>query len=204
MSNEKKSCCNPESGEPTVNRSSTPMWIIVVTLGLLFFGGLYLDSHGGWFNPRVYAPYTSAEKLDSLQPRSGEAALFARGKFLYEGVCGSCHSNDGTGKPGQFPPLAGSPWVIAKGFHRLARFPLQGFTGPIEINGQQMNFPAGEMAAMGAALPDGDVAAILTYIRSAWGNKASAVTAEDIKAIRNGLGTNPPKLTQAQIMQIPE
>ena len=66
MSDENKSCCNAANAEPTVTRSAAPMWIIVVTLGLLFFGGLYLDSHGGWFDAKVYAPYHSADQLDVI------------------------------------------------------------------------------------------------------------------------------------------
>ena len=46
MSDEKESCCGTETGEPTATRSAAPMWIIVVTLALLFAGGLFLDSHG--------------------------------------------------------------------------------------------------------------------------------------------------------------
>jgi cytochrome c553 len=110
MSEEKSSCCCSENGEPTVARSAAPMWIIVVTLALLFFGGLYLDSHGGWFDAKVYAPYSSVEQLETFQPRSGAASAMARGKVVYETACGICHGSDGLGKPGQAPTLAGSEW----------------------------------------------------------------------------------------------
>ncbi len=40
------------------------------------------------------------------------------------------------------------------------------------------------MAAMGASLSDADLASVLTYIRGSWGNKAEAVTADDVKAVR--------------------
>ena len=177
------------------------MWIIVVTLVLLFLGGYYFDQHGGWFNSKVYAPYASAELLEAYQPKSGAAAALARGKTVYDSVCGICHGADGLGKPGQAPPLAGSEWVVTKGFNRLARIPLAGINGPIQVSGKDWNLA---MAAMGAALPDDDLAAVLTYIRSSWGNQASPVTGEVIKKIRAELPQGQPPYTGAQLKALPE
>ncbi len=201
MSDENKSCCNSGNGEPTATRSAAPMWIIVVTLALLFAGGLFLDRHSGWFNKQVYPPYQSAEQLESFQPKSGEAVRITRGKAVYENVCGICHGSDGAGKPNQFPPLAGSEWVIGKGHSRLIRIPLAGMAGPVKVNGKDWNL---NMAPMGAALPDEDVAAVLTYIRSAWGNKAEAVPAEDVKKIRAEIGKSPQPYTGEQLLALPE
>jgi mono/diheme cytochrome c family protein len=201
MSDKTKSCCNPTSGEPTVTRSAAPMWIIVVTLALLFTGGLFLDRHGGWFDKHVYAPYQSRDQLDAFQPKSGAAAALARGKGLYEGVCGICHGSDGAGKPGQAPALAGSEWVIAKGINRLAHIPLAGVAGPIQVGGKDWNL---NMAAMGAALPDEDVAAVLTYLRTSWGNQAEAVTADDVKKVRAEIGKSPQAYSDAQLKALPE
>ena len=201
MSDEKKSCCSTETGEPTATRSAAPMWIIVVTLALISFGGLYLDSHGGWFDKNVYAPYQSPAQLESFQPRSGAAAAMARGKGVYESVCGICHNSDGTGKPGQAPALAGSEWVTAKGINRLTHIPLAGVAGAIKVGGKDWNL---NMAAMGAALPDEDVAAVLTYIRTSWGNKAEAVTADDVKKVRAEIGKSPQPYSGAQLQAMPE
>jgi len=201
MSDENKNCCSPETGEPTATRSAAPMWIIVVTLVLLFTGGLFLDSHSGWFDKNVYAPYKSQEQLEAFQPKSGAAAAMARGKSVYEGVCGICHGSDGAGKPGQFPALAGSEWVTAKGCNRLAHIPLAGVAGAIQVGGKDWNL---NMAAMGAALPDEDVAAVLTYIRSSWGNKAEAVTADDVKKVRAEIGKSPQPYSGAQLKAMPE
>ena len=201
MSDEKKSCCSTETGEPTATRSAAPIWIIVVTLALLSFGGLFLDSHGGWFDKNVYAPSQSREQLESFQPKSGAAAAMARGKSVYEGVCGICHGSDGAGKPGQAPALAASEWVTAKGINRLAHIPLAGVAGAIQVNGKEWNL---NMAAMGAALPDEDVAAVLTYIRTSWGNQAEAVTADDVKKVRAEIGKSPQPYSGAQLKALPE
>jgi len=200
MSDENKSNSDSSANEPVVTRSAAPMWIIVVTLLIIFVAGYYFDQHSGWFNPKIYGPYSSAEQLETFQPKSGAAAALARGKTVYETVCGICHGTDGMGKPGQAPPLAGSDVVNAKGFNRLAHVPLRGLTGPITVAGKEWNL---SMAAMGAALPDDDLAAVLTYIRSSWGNKQSAVTGDDIKKIRAGLKSSQP-MTHEQMMQISE
>ncbi len=201
MSDETKTCCNTPDAEPTVTRSAAPMWIIVVTLTLLFVGGLYLDSHGGWFDAKVYAPYGSAEKLEAFQPKSSAAAEAAQGKKVYEAVCGICHANDGSGKPGQAPPLAGSEWVTAKGINRLTHIPLEGLTGTIKVEGKDWTL---NMAAMGAALSDADLAAVLTYIRTSWGNKAGEVTADEVKKIRDAVGGHAQPINGEQIMKMPE
>jgi mono/diheme cytochrome c family protein len=201
MSDEIKSCCNAPEAEPTVTRSAAPMWIIVVTLVLLFSGGVFLDSHSGWFDAKVYSPYNSAEKLDAFQPKSGAAAAAAQGKKVYEAVCGICHNPDGNGKPGTAPPLAGSEWVTAKGINRLIHIPLEGVAGPIKVEGKDWNL---NMAAMGAALSDSDLAAVLTYMRNSWGNKAGEITADDVKKIRDAIGGHPQPENGDQLMKLPE
>ena len=200
MSEEVKACPAPTSTEPTATRSAAPTWIIVVPLTLLFFGFVFFDKHSGWFDARIYAPYSSPEQLEAFQPKSGAAAAAAQGKKVYETTCGICHGNDGMGKPVQAPPLAGSEWVATAGFHRLAQIPLTGLNGNLQVEGKDWNL---NMAPMGANLSDADLAAVLTYIRSSWGNKAGPVTADDVKAIRASLAGHP-AISAAQLKDIPE
>jgi mono/diheme cytochrome c family protein len=202
MSDEIKSSQPKTSdSQPGVERSTLPIWIVVLTLVLIFLGGLWFDQHSGWFASQVYAPYTSTDELDAYQPKSGAAAALARGKVVYEQVCGICHGVDGLGKPGQAPPLAGSEWVNAKGFNRLAHIPLMGLSGNLQVEGKDWNM---SMAAMGAALPDADLAGVLSYIRSSWGNKGSAITADDIHAIRAALGGHAAPMSGEQMKTMPE
>ena len=189
MSDELKSCNSqtPEA-EPAASRLAAPIWIIVLTLLLLFLGAVYFDHHSGWFDKQVYAPYTSADELASYQPKSGAASMLTHGKAVYETYCGLCHGSDGLGKPAQAPPLAGSEWV-AKDITSLARIPLTGLNGPIQVKGRDWNL---SMAAMGASLSDADLSAVLTCIRESWGNKNGAVSADQIKAARAAMSGNPP------------
>ncbi len=200
MSEETKS--SPVSGsEPSATHSTVPIWIFVVMLCLLYLGFVYFDQTSGWFSSKVYGPYTSAEQLEADQPKSGAEALKLHGKQVFEMFCGSCHGNDGMGKPNQAPPLAGSEWVNAKGFDRLAKIPLAGLSGSFQVEGKDWNL---NMAPMGAGLSDGDLAAVLTYIRGSWGNKASDVSADDIKAIRAKIGAHPQPLSAGQLKTTPE
>jgi mono/diheme cytochrome c family protein len=201
MNDEARSNCPASAGgEPVATNSPVPMAIVVLTLTLLFLGGVYFDHHSGWFNAKVYSPYVSVEQLDLYQPKSGAAAAAAQGKKVYETVCGICHGNDGMGKPAMAPPLAGSEWVITAGFHRLAQIPLTGLNGNLQVEGKDWNL---NMAPMGAALSDADLAAVLTYIRTSWGNKAGPVSADDVKAIRTAV-TGHPAISAAQLSSIPE
>ena len=201
MSDESKCCSLPSTAEPTATRSTVPMWIFVVTLVLLFLGFVFFDKHSGWFDANVYAPYASSEQLENFQPKSGAAAAMAAGKKNYETYCGACHANDGAGKAGQAPPLAGSEWVTAKGVERLAHIPLAGIGGPIKVHGQDWNM---NMAAMGAGLSDNDLAAVLTYIRGSWGNKAGEVGSEDIAKVRAEVGKAPQPYNAEKLMALPE
>ncbi len=201
MNDEIKSSLAPSDAEPKASSATVPMWIFALTLLLMFLGFVYFDHHSGWFDAQVYPPYDSVAQLEAYQPKSGAAAMAARGKQVYDQICAACHGADGLGKAGQAPPLAGSEWVIAKGDQRLAHVPLMGVNGDIKVEGQDWNMA---MAAMGAGLSDSDLASVLTYIRTSWGNKAAAVTADDIHGVRASIGKNPAPMPAQQLMSMPE
>ena len=182
--------------EPRAGTASMPIWLLVVVLVLSFGGGLYFDAYGGWFNQQVYAPYRSLNQLTQFQPASGADRMLARGKVVYEQVCALCHGSDGNGKPGQAPPFAGSDWVIGDKTGRLIRIPLQGLSGPIVVKGQEWGLA---MPAMGAALSDDDLAAVLTYMRNSWGNKASEITPEQVKEVRDATVSRLQPWTSAEL-----
>ena len=105
------------------------------------------------------------------------------------------------GKPGVAPPLAGSELVNTKGDARLAHIPLMGLNGTISVEGKDWSLA---MAPMGAGLSDEDLAAVLTYIRSSWGNKGGEVTADDVKGVRAAVGAHPQPINGADLMKMPE
>ena len=186
-----------ETAEPRAGDIALPLCIIVLLFLLLYWGVVYFDQYSGGFSPEVYMPCRSTAELAMYQPPAG-APEFAGGKTVYENVCGLCHGTDGMGKPGQAPPFVNSEWALGNP-NRMIRIPLAGLTGPIQVAGQQYNLA---MPAMGAALPDDDLAAVLTYIRQSWGNKASAITPEQVKAVRAEIGNRTQPWTAEQLNAI--
>ena len=186
--------------EPTVALTTVPIWLVMTMLIFLFLSAWYFDARGGWFEPKVYRPNGSVAQLEAFQPRAGNDPL-PQGRRLFEANCALCHNTDGMGKPGQFPPLAGSEWVLAPGVNRLIRIPQVGLTGPIKVKDQDWNLT---MAGMGAMYSDEDLAAVLSYIRNAWGNKAPFVTADQVKKVRAELGNRSQPETMDELRKLPE
>jgi len=102
-----------------------------------------------------------------------------RGKALYETYCLTCHQEDGAGVPKLNPPLIKTSYVTGDK-KKLITWVLSGTTDKVPIDGKTYdnNMPAQDY------LKDEEIADVLTYIRSSFGNKASAVTAADVKAVR--------------------
>jgi mono/diheme cytochrome c family protein len=103
----------------------------------------------------------------------------ANGAKVFQTNCSSCHQPDGKGVPGTFPPLAGNPLVISdpKFVIHIVKY---GLTGKIAVQGHAFN---GIMPPWGSQLSNGDIADVITYVRSSWGNKAPAVTEADVAAV---------------------
>jgi mono/diheme cytochrome c family protein len=175
----------PAESEPARGRGVTlPFWLVVLVLAFLFGPALKFDFRGGWFVSNVYGSDTSVANAQHYQLRTGSdlGQVLSKGKTVFGETCALCHHESGIGKPEQAPPLAGSEWVNAKGVNRLIRIPLLGLTGPIEVKGRSYNFSSGMTSLSG--LSNEDIAAVLTYIRAAFGNKASPVTVEQVKRVR--------------------
>ncbi|MFA7446350.1 MAG: c-type cytochrome, partial [Flavobacteriaceae bacterium] len=102
------------------------------------------------------------------------------GATLYASTCAACHQADGTGLTGAFPPLAGSPIVNDENPEMLIKIILQGYDARPEY---------GVMVGFADMLTDEEIAAIATHERSSWGNNASAVSAEEVKKIREYIQT---------------
>ena len=114
-----------------------------------------------------------------------ERELFIEGKEIYarEGFCMTCHQPDGTGLSASgFPPLAGTLWVEGSE-ERLIKLVLKGLQGPMEVSNTKYSGQV-PMTPFEGMLNDEEVAAVLTYVRNSFGNKAPAVTPEKVKAVR--------------------
>ncbi len=150
-------------------------------LGMPALGGdrdKILDYLGNYLGPNPPAKAAAA----SGQEQTAEAA---DGETVFKQQCASCHQPNGQGVPGQFPPLAGNRDLFLKpDFPALVV--LSGMKGKISVEGKSF---AGEMPAFDY-LSDEQIAAVVHYIRSAWGNASlrpkgmAKVTAESVKSAR--------------------
>jgi cytochrome c6 len=103
------------------------------------------------------------------------AAAPMDGKTLFAKNCAACHQAAGQGIPGAFPALAGNAFV--KGAPAdVATVLLKGRGGMPDFSG---------------SLDDGEIAAVLTFVRSSWGNAAPSVSQQEVAATRTSLGVEP-------------
>lgn len=132
------------------------------------------------------APAVDTKSVDAATASSDapiDPAVMASGKASFL-VCSACHGQNGEGGP-IAPPLAGSEWVKGP-VSNLIRIQLRGLKGPLKVAGKDYNFVVG-MAAL-SYQTDEQIAGVLTYVRNSFGNKASAVTAAQVAALRSEVG----------------
>ena len=101
------------------------------------------------------------------------------GGKIYTTFCVTCHQTNGKGASGRFPPLNKTDWVVGDK-SQLISLIINGLEGQIEVNGETYN----GIMPQHSFLSDEEIAGVLTYIRTHFGNNASAVTTEEVKAIR--------------------
>ena len=156
-----------------------------------------LGGCGGDKSSAGSAQAASASPATSAAPAPATAASAPDGRQIFQ-RCAVCHQMTGQGVPGAFPPLAGSELATAASPALPIRVVLHGLQGPITVKGQKFN---GAMPAYGTGQPmnDADVAALLTYVRSSWGNSAGAVTAEDVAKERAATASRTTPWTAAEL-----
>ncbi|ARO88307.1 alcohol dehydrogenase [Nitrosospira lacus] len=107
---------------------------------------------------------------------------FRRGGEIYEKYCQDCHGSFGQGAPGVYPALAGNRGVTLASPINAIRSILNGGYAPVTESSPR---PYG-MPPFAQILPDEDIALVLSYIRNAWGNRGSLVTAVQVDRSRKG------------------
>jgi len=163
-----------EKGEPEEGFEPTPWWVWTASVLLLFAMGFYLGRFGGTFS-------FVAHEVE--QPSSATAAppkREVRGDAVYAGVCQPCHQATGEGVPGQYPPLAGSEWLLQDP-ETPARIVLFGLQGEIAVRGATFD---NKMPAFAEKLTNEEISAVLTHVRNTWGNKAAPVSADQVDSLR--------------------
>jgi mono/diheme cytochrome c family protein len=126
--------------------------------------------------------------LDALAASSmtpEDQATIDKGREIYTQVCFACHGEDGRGEPmpgapagtTRAPALASSPRVLGHQDY-VVKTLLHGLTGPVNgVTYTEVMVPMGQS-------PDDWIAAIASYVRNSFGNRASVVTASDVARVR--------------------
>jgi cytochrome c oxidase cbb3-type subunit II len=104
----------------------------------------------------------------------------AKGEALYAANCAACHQASGEGVPGAFPPLKGSGVVNKDDAAKHLRIVLDGMQGG-KAGGVVYR---STMPPFAAVLSDADIADIIDYERSSWGNHGKPVSAAQVAAER--------------------
>ncbi|MDQ6882404.1 MAG: cytochrome c, partial [Pseudomonadota bacterium] len=108
-------------------------------------------------------------------------AVALRGAKLYEQQCAQCHGDQGQGVPGAYPSLAANRAVLMRQTANLVQVVLNGgFAPATEGNPRPFGMPPYVLL-----LSDADVAAVLTHVRTSWGNRAPAVSELEVSRQRS-------------------
>ena len=196
-----------EKREPRVGAEPLSIWLIAIYGLAIFFGGAYLGRYSGNFTGGGLDPMGAPPpaKKAAGGPAGGEQVAelspHDRGKKVFSANCQTCHQANGLGVPGQYPPLAGSEFTNG-GSRRMGMIVLKGLQGPVKVKGQQ--YGTAVMQPWDKTLTDKQIADVMTYERSDWGNGASPVTAEQIATLRKELANHPNSFTEPDILGAPD
>jgi mono/diheme cytochrome c family protein len=172
MSNQKFSQQRREQPEPVEGSRPVPKLVLTVIGVLLLWAVVHLYTS---FSPMPASVGDDRVAADFAVPAQAD------GGQLYTANCVACHQASGAGVPGVFPPLAKSEWVDAKDPGVMVRILLHGIHGPLTVEGQKYN---GEMPHFGEKFSDEEIAALVTHVRSSFGNTASAADAKLVAQVR--------------------
>jgi mono/diheme cytochrome c family protein len=163
-----------EMQEPRDGVSPTPVSYIVICFLYILWGGFYIGFYGGTWKGDGLAERPIGGPPTALPPQDP----MKLGREVFNS-CMQCHQETGLGVPGSYPPLVGSEYVLGDK-RRIAAILLNGISGEFVVKGQTYN------SAMPpwATLDDEEIAAVATYVRNTWGNKAEPLSREFVGAVR--------------------
>lgn len=184
-----------EHAEPQEGREPVPLWLLSIYFLVIFWGGGYLFWYSGGFRSDIYNHVPQFGVVASQEKR--ELSPVELGQIVFRQNCAVCHGNNGAGQAGNFPPLAGSEWVLSDAENRLPLIVLNGLVGPIEVKGSLYN---NAMQPFGGILSDEQIANVLTYVRQAWGNDAGRIYPEGVAAMRKQFESRRTQWTAAELL----
>jgi len=170
-----------EQAEPSERTQPIPLVAAAITLVMVLAGAAYI------FFSEPFGAAGLGDRRTLADLRGPAAGAAADGKQLFTANCAACHQANGKGLPGVFPPLAGSEWVTGDA-RVLANILLHGVTGEMTVGG---NVFKGTMPPF-QKLGDAELAAVASYVRSEWSNKAQPIGADLFAAERKAASRETP------------
>jgi mono/diheme cytochrome c family protein len=124
---------------------------------------------------------------DGDKPLAADSATMMAGSAIYRDQCSACHGIEGKGVPNLFPSVADSSMVRSNDSTTVIRMVLRGARSV----GTSREPTAPGMPSYGWQLDDGQVAAVLNYIRNSWGGAAPAIEAKQVSRVRSDTALRP-------------
>jgi mono/diheme cytochrome c family protein len=168
-----------EQRDPAERYRPLPWFVVMLIGAMAMWGVFYIHDMKGNLDSAYGDSRTPAALMGSAGAPIASSGAAADGGQIFAAKCVACHQATGLGMPGVFPPLAGSEWVLGND-KVLVQIPLHGITGSVHVKGAAYS---GAMP-MFNTLSDAEIAAVLTYVRSEWGNAAPPVSAATVAAGR--------------------
>ena len=168
-----------ENPDPHEQGRPVPKLVLLTVAAVFAWAIYYILTTQGDDDPALGDRRTMSTLMAKPTGAAGAAGA-VDGAQIYGAQCVACHQASGGGLPGVFPPLAGSEWVTGKDALAAAIL-LHGVTGKLTVKGAAYN---GQMPAFKDKLNDTELAAVLSHIRSQFGNSAAKVGADAVKAVR--------------------
>jgi mono/diheme cytochrome c family protein len=189
----------PDTPTETIEHASLPLWIYLVCGVALFLTGSSFTGFStfglGIMDQGPGGPSVAA--VDAGPAPVETPAMI--GKKVYNNNCASCHQQTGEGQPGQYPPLGGSEWVIGNK-ERLAAIMLHGVAGPLTVRGG--SYGSMVMPPWSGVLSNDQIASVMTYVRTSWGNTANEVTVAEVNSAQAKFASQTGAFCEADLMKI--
>ncbi|MCC5935251.1 MAG: cytochrome c [Candidatus Cyclonatronum sp.] len=166
-----------ESPLPEEGNERGPIWMYAVIILTFAFGFFYIGRYLGEVSDRAHVLFTAppTEAVEEI-----EVDLIAEGQRIYGRVCQACHQANGQGIAGVFPTLAGTEWVVEQPDKSVLMI-LNGLQGELVRERATYN---GVMPPFARQLDDFEIAAVVSYIRNAFGNEGSEIDPDRVARIR--------------------
>jgi mono/diheme cytochrome c family protein len=168
-----------EQGEPFERTQPVPLAVLLVIAGIFLWAIIYIANSDVGGAPAIGDQRTMAA-LSADASTSNVKGEVVDGAQVFAEHCVACHQGSGLGIAGAFPPLAGSEWVSSSP-NVLVNILLHGIDGNLVVLGKPY---AGQMPSFKEKLSDAKIAAVLSHIRSQWGNQAGLVDEKTVTEIR--------------------